>query len=372
MSSDTAVQPLSFTDDQQHALDFILDWYSVKDHPKNHMSLGGYAGTGKSTVLKEISARLKALDASTKVGVAAFTGKAVSVLRNFGVREAQTLHSLLYTPVFDDNGRVIDFVPVPDIDKDLVIVDEASMVNGSLYNDLNKYKTRVLFVGDPGQLEPIGNDPALMANPDIVLQQIHRQAKGSSIIAFSQVIREGKDFKHGKLPGLIVAPLRSSNDYIYGCDQVICGFNKTRHAINAAIRKFKNFDELLNVGDRVICLQNKPNLGLYNGLIATVTAVREDIFSSHNLVVDVKDELGNELKDIKMLRKQFGVNKIEDQRSSREVSLWDYAYAITCHKAQGSQWDKVVVIEEVVSDWNIQRWAYTAVTRAAKELVYCC
>jgi len=169
---------IDLSPDQARALEEIERW---RTSSTKRLTLGGYAGTGKTTLIREL---INQHDAS----VCAFTGKAAFVLQSKGV-EATTMHRLLYRPV--RVGGEVRFVKVQDLPTELVIVDEASMVDKVLMRDLESFPVKVLYVGDHGQLEPVGDDPGLMRDPDIRLEQIHRQASGSPIIQFAHHVREG-------------------------------------------------------------------------------------------------------------------------------------------------------------------------------------
>jgi len=180
--------PITLTDEQELALAAIVAWQS-DTFGKNEFRLGGYAGTGKTTILKTLLDRL-----ATKIpiAVAAFTGKAVHVLQKKGLRQAQTLHSLMYN-VETLKGGACNFTLKTRLDPEpnLIIVDEASMISTELYDDLCSFNIKLLFVGDPGQLEPVGDNPNLMKDCDFTLSKIHRQAEDSPIIVFATRIRLG-------------------------------------------------------------------------------------------------------------------------------------------------------------------------------------
>jgi len=357
------------TESQELAKTECVEWAKdVSIDPKTK-TLSGPAGTGKTQLISVIQ---KELSDTLKVAVAAFTGKAASVLRGKGVLSAQTLHSLMYTPVTVNNQ--LEFRPVSSLGVDFVIVDESSMVAKDILTDLLKYKVKVLFVGDGAQLEPIGDDPNLMADPDILLTEIHRQAQGSPIIQFSVILRNGgefqRDFNYGTVPGLTITSHFKLDDYIYEADQVICGFNKTRHDLNRKIREKHNRVGTLAIGDRLICLKNNRLKGVYNGMIMTVTSFRESGFSKNTLIVTGVDEVGTEFKELPVSKKCFGENTDINSFKDREVTYWDYGYCITAHKSQGSQWKNVLVIEQLASMWNPARWRYTACTRAQENLTY--
>jgi len=366
---------VTLTPHQQGIVDQVVAWFSdaiAGRTSKLELTLGGLAGTGKTTSLFEV------LDAIRpwKVEVAAFTGKAVSVLRGKGMQSARTLHSLMYKPIETPHG--IEFEKKDSVDCHGVIVDEASMVDFSLYRDLQSYRVPVLYVGDMGQLEPIGNDPKLMKSPDLMLTEIHRQAWQSAIVRFAHHVRKGKTpatFKDGgdDLTVMSKTGITAEDDY----DLILCGFNNTRQKINQGWRACRGYRGTVCSGDKVIVLKNEREFGVYNGLIGFVT----DVYESDKIVTRVRVEFDDGIpRVLPVATNQFGTQKTLEEANRRDLReqpevkrvYMDYAGAITCHKAQGSQGDKVAVAEELWSRWDSRRWRYTAATRAAKDLTYGC
>lgn len=264
---------LQLNEEQAEALRQVRRWR--EDDPRREFRLGGLAGTGKTTVAAEIAGFVRTL-------YTAYTAKAVSVLRSKGARDAQTLHSLLYycegededeQPIFSDREEV-EHAP-------LVIVDEASMVTDQIRRDLQDNFAKILYVGDHGQLEPVGDDGSIMDEPDVALERIMRQGEGSKIIEFSRLAR-----KYGNSPAFSITGCRDFN----GQDEVvriskrtaastfletegdkvlICGRNKTRVNINKHVRDVLGYagrnGGLPVVGDRMICLRNNKDVGVFNG-----------------------------------------------------------------------------------------------------------
>ncbi len=384
--------------DQQAAIDAVKAWLETE---KPTLTLGGLAGTGKTTIIAKI---LEELGQNNPIDVCAFTGKAASVLRAKGV-PATTMHSLIYQPekwcdtcekiaesVGKGENRVcIDcqrptvrtkFMPVPFIDSYLVIVDEASMLNANHVRDLEGMVDKILYVGAHGQLEPIGRDPGIMRSPDLRLEKIHRQAETSRIIQFAHHVRlqrspggwrkvaeqmdwDGKD-PHG---GVVVRQgERPSGRILNEADIVLCGFNNTRVAVNSAIRKLRGFtDELPEPGERLICLQNDSELGLFNGLLVTVKNRHSQKVRWEHPSYDVVDDTGKEYFNIEMTPDQFGKEK-KLERTRKGLGVFDFGYCLTCHKSQGSEFEKVAVLEQIAGSWESARWRYTAATRASMQL----
>ena len=156
---------MRLSEEQKHVIREIMGF------KKNELRIGGLAGTGKSTVIKHLAELLP------RFAVCAYTGKAASVLRKKGIDRAQTIHSLIYKAYTDEKNQV-RFSLSPSLDCEWIIVDEASMVSEAIYRDLKWFGKPMVFVGDHGQLEPIGDKFNLMDDPDLRLETIHRNAGG--------------------------------------------------------------------------------------------------------------------------------------------------------------------------------------------------
>jgi len=363
------MQIIELTDEQQSAVDNCVE--AIKSN-RIVFTLGGYAGTGKTTAIRAIVGSF----AAGHVSVCALAGKAVSVLRSKGI-EASTIHSLIYH--YDQESE--QFIKVPYLPCKAIVVDEASMVSEELYADLVSYCKPIVFVGDPAQLEPIGRDFNLMANPDIQLETIHRQAAENPIIELATAIRNGRDMPRGFQHNDDGEGVEIKGKWAIGeadlewADKIIVGYNGMRHAINRRVRPLHlsshiDDDEAILYGEKIICLQNNYSLGVFNGLLMTVDKLRDHIEDEDTSIVDVTTDDGREIKRLPIVASQFGKNLDRESRWRKDAAVCDYGYAITCHKAQGSQWDKVVVVEQIASSWDANRWRYTAATRAAKQLRY--
>jgi exodeoxyribonuclease-5 len=337
-------------------------------------TLAGYAGTGKTTTVREIIEMLRGSGRS--VSVCAPTGKAAYVLRTKGI-DARTVHKTIYTSsqqcswcgtapkqqcLDDSHPKTMKFVRLQKLDASMLVVDEASMVSDSMHRDLAKYGVPILYVGDHGQLEPVGDDPGLMRNPDVVLETIHRQADGNGIIQFAHSVRQGIAPLRSE-PCENVVMLRKIPEQLSDYDVVLCGRNATRVAVNAKIRRQLGFSgDMPERGERVICLQNNYELGIWNGLMGTVTETFGEEISF------ISDD-GTLFEGIPVHQGQFGRER--KMEGTRDVGLFDHGYCLTVHKSQGSEWDRVLVLDQGMSRaWSAARWWYTAATRAAKELTW--
>jgi exodeoxyribonuclease-5 len=394
---------MELDDDQRKAVDAVLEWYGNAESPR--LTFGGYAGTGKTTCIRELIEILR-----SGVRVCAPSGKAAFVLRTKGVA-ASTIHSLIYTPgeicpackkAWDDcraelvrirqveaqrqqrgasplprspqmiacmgAKEVTAFHRVAAIDPKLIIVDEASMVSAEIQKDLESFGIPVLYVGDHGQLEPVGYDNGLMRNPTIRLERIHRQAESSPIIRFAHRVRMGYPPRSEGDDARVLRTNGVPSDLL-PYDVVLCGRNRTRVAINERIRKLKGYrGELPEVGERVICLRNNTEHKIFNGMQATVLELTET--KDDGYLMTVQDDLGITYPEMPISPAQFGCEEtLKDE--SRRKTLWDFGYCLTVHKSQGSEFDRVLVVEQIMGNWSHDRWRYTAATRAAKHLTYC-
>ena len=360
---------IELTEEQQFAVDSIKKWL---EDPLGRVEfkLGGYAGTGKTTVVKFL---LKILRPTHSIVVCAFTGKAVNVLGKKQVY-AQTMHSLMYNVESQLDGTIKFFrKPILEACPDLIIVDEASMISTDLYRDLLSFNRRYLFVGDPGQLEPIGDNPNLMATPDLVLSKIHRQAELSPIITFANNVRQGEKFGLTKVDGLWIKAKEITSPEFLSNDQVICAKNATRKLFNDKIRIYKKLPPTeITVGEKLICLRNNLNYNVYNGMILFVDKIVAITFNAW--ICNCHDEVDRKLFNLPIWMDPF-VSPLQDKQPKiPKNTVWcDFGYAITCHKSQGSEWDNVLVWNEWVHPkvWDMKRWQYTAITRASKNLTFC-
>jgi ATP-dependent exoDNAse (exonuclease V) alpha subunit len=372
------------------------------------VTVGGYAGTGKTTMISELRKRLAKYSIHLPVAFVTFTGKASSVLHKklketnsiYRTDSCGTIHSLIYKAETKWDKKTKTFVITGWIRRDsdeifekFIIIDEASMVSRQIWNDLLSYNIPIIAFGDHGQLPPIGdNGFNLMEKPDYVLTKIHRQFKKSPIIKLSKFVRnEGyipfgfyspevfkTSYRHPLTKRILDKKVNFKDDNLI----TLCGFNTTRCSINNMVRKKLGYKAKAPYpGEKIVCLNNDHSLKIMNGQIGKVIwlmphdksykitlqidAEIYDCFVADRCFGEVTYTMYDKSDEIKSLR----YDAIESGYSS--TTFFDYGYCISVHKSQGSEWDKVVLFEQRTPKWDDEyyaKWLYTAITRSRKHL----
>ncbi|MFT7595611.1 MAG: exodeoxyribonuclease-5 [Paracoccaceae bacterium] len=440
----------SFTPSAQQAAAIrqVKEWFETRTHAQQVLRLFGYAGSGKSTVLKFVLDELGlSPHCSDRQGgcvpgvvTATFTGKAALVLSRKGT-PARTIHSLIYS-VSEATEEEIEAAtrkvraaeieirtlsgfdrtaaeagieamrqalsamkkprfalnPASDAaDARLIVLDEVSMVGEDMARDLMSFKKPILVLGDPGQLPPIKGAGAFTnVAPDIMLTEIHRQAAESAIIRLATMAREGQPIGFGSYDAHVAKMHKGdiTPEQALCGGQLICGMNATRLQLNNAMRAAAGLSgTMLPTGapEKIICLKNQHDLGLINGMFLTL----EDIVDEGSLYfsaavtdeggrrVGSKDNGGRTGRDVRTDRLWIYKGHFEDHiafdrdRNDRDwkdkklLTEATFGWAITAHKAQGSQWENVIVWDDGLgrSELDRRRWLYTAITRAERGLV---
>ena len=376
------------TSKQKQAIDCFLDWYQQNKNTSNDFYLAGYAGTGKTSILKYLIEYMIDIGLCRNISVMSYTGKAVDVLRNKGIYNAVTIHSSLYKPVKNKTTNKLEFTFSPKSEiyqSDLIIIDECSMLSVAIVDDLKRLNRPILLVGDVAQLPSIDKNSYIKSrDPDFLLTEIHRQAEENPIIKLSILARNGEYIKAGTYGNTVLVKDGYNMDdlskyAIKRNTQPICGMNKTRYSINKVFRSRLGFSSsvLPRIGDKLICCRNNANLGLFNGMSATCTMTASLSDKLDNAVVmKIKtDAVENMLvhADVRYFEKNYD-NSVSladvNYRSTMEIQHFDYAYCLTCHKAQGSEFPIVTVLDEsYVFRENAHKWLYTAITRASEKLI---
>lgn len=405
---------IQLTDEQQHAIREIRQWFiDTQSGDLRPFRLFGAAGTGKTTIAKHIGPAL-----GVEPAYGAYTGKAAHVLRRKGV-PATTIHSALYTPSHNRELRIrldelrrdlaelsaLDAAPVENgrawqeqrerltaeieqIERemrkpsfefnpgsewayaDLIVLDEVSMVNAKMAADIERLGVPVLVLGDPCQLPPIdGGGFYTDARPDVLLKHVHRQALESPVLALATRVREGADWRGERVPVNLAAAMEA--------DQVLVWKNSTRWSLITRMRARRGWDPGRPVaGDRIMCLVNNKDIGVFNGQQFTV--IQAGMPASGVWTIEAADEEGNRRE---LLAHPEGFQGLAQEQEARntlrafrgEVGLFTFADAITVHKAQGSEWDSVYVVDQThqmtrsTSDEK-RAFMYTAITRASEKV----
>lgn len=361
----------------------------------------GYAGTGKTTIAKEFAKMV-----AGRVLFACYTGKAAHVLRSKGCDSAGTIHSLIYLPKSKSAQRLRDLQKeyVEQADKDasqrildtlqreitseqdnlkrpmfsvnaqsalndaaLLIVDEVSMVNKLMGEDLESFGIPILVLGDPAQLPPVkGGGYFTNAKPDVMLEEIHRQAADSRVLRIATQVREGKGLNDDQYIPKGILTIEDLAKF----DQILVGTNKSRRVINTKMREHLGREGKYPVpGDRLICTRNDGETGLLNG---SQWIVMDMIYDPDIDILSL--EIGSVDEESTVLRIDAHPHPFRGEEipywSMRDAQCFEYAYAMTVHKSQGSQFDTVCVIDESRCFPAHQRraWLYTGITRASKEV----
>jgi exodeoxyribonuclease V len=366
-----------------------------KSQYKQVFEISGPAGSGKTTIVYELIKNM-GLE-HDEVLFMAYVGKAAMVLSMKG-NNAKTIHSSIYrledVPKLDENGlpikkngrvvKITKFVRKEFLPKKikLLVVDEGSMVDRKTAEDILSFNLPVLVLGDLNQLPPVYGEPYFLRNPDVILTKIMRQSENNPIIYLSQKALRGEKIEYGKYGDkCYVIPKEQINDnLLINSDIIICGKNETRQNINTYYRQQimgvkSNFPV---IGDKIVCRQNNwkltidDNIFLTNGLIGYIEDIYLDTYNKKSICIDFRPEF---LKD-KCFRKipidyEYLFQPLTEKDNKKSFyNKFQFARAITCHLAQGSQYPKVLIYKERLGTWEYQRkWDYTAITRAVDGLV---
>ena len=395
---------LEYSKEQNEAIGLITEWYNYNE--EKPFILGGYAGTGKTTLVSTIQ---RIFPRMVKIAYISYTGKASHVLRvklksTNSLRPVDycgTIHSLIYKPkVEESSGNIIswDLKTKDEVEYDLLVVDEASMIGSDIYKDLKSYEIPILAVGDCFQLPPIEGTLNLMENPDFMLREIHRQSEGNPIIKLSMDIRSNGVIPPGmygeKVAKVVGSKNKAVNNFLRNTNNfdttlLLCGFNATRVKMNNYIREnlLKRTTSDPQKGDRVVCLKNNHfamDTVIYNGSCGRIRYISDHgCYYEIEVVIDETPEVyhgpidktcfGNsspEMNPTKVNRAVISASSLNVYAA--KLDYFDYGYCLSVHKAQGSQANRVMVLEERSSYWDDEywaRWLYTAITRAQNQLL---
>jgi exodeoxyribonuclease-5 len=400
---------LEFTSEQLYAIENI-----AKDlnSGKTFITLGGFAGTGKTTVLTELRRHIKS---SFSVAFASFTGKAASVLRDKVIKADAyikgkdyigTLHGLMYRPIVikkfseakNEYIESICFQRLNSIDYDIILVDEASMVGAKIFDDMLKFNVQIVTCGDSFQLPPVADEP-ILNKPDYQLQEIHRTAQDSPLVKMAHAIRtkqyvpiEPYRDDHIRIMSYFKGGREFLDKLEYNSETVtLCFTNAVRQSINHGYRHKKGYDSniILYPYEQIVCLTNNPNLGMMNGERFTIeflsppfdqktvniTVERQDGKFQEAFVHNTLQKFGKKNNMGSVGRKSKYGGKKQQQPDPMVIDA-DYGYAMTVHKAQGSEFKNVCLVDSSIfkgiskskRNDDYLRWLYTGVTRSSDQL----
>ena len=385
---------------QEEGLRIAVQRY--KDNEK-YTCIAGYAGSGKSTLIRFIISAL-GVDQDREVAYVAYTGKAANVLQTKGCPNATTAHKLLYKAKPLPNGTFIfEEKSLNDSNLRVIVVDEVSMLPKKMWDLLISHGIYVIAAGDPGQLPPIDKDADnhILEKPHVFLDEIMRQAQDSEIIRFSMWIREGKpmsQFPCSNQQVMIIKPQDMVTGMFTWADQIICSTNAKRMEINNIVRQLLGHGTLPQVGDKIISLRNNweylsasGNWALTNGSIGVIEQFNLNevwvpryiktggpiTYMNTNILLEDGDIfLGMPIDYEGLVTGTPSLDSRQVYQLNRNKMTPDapfdftYAYAITGHKSQGSEWAKVLMIEEgfpFAKEEHIKAM-YTEATRAQEKL----
>jgi len=394
------------SDEQKQAVDAAIDF--VTHGSKSYFVIGGYAGTGKSSIIPklrkliedEIYARVYAVQLC--LPVLAYTGKAVTVLMRKGIKDAQTIHSFLYfnKKKRNKNGTIKTEFVFKDKSHfngiNVVIVDEASMVDKLFFDRFVTLGLKVIYIGDHFQLPPVGDKFNIMENPDFTLTKVLRQNENNPIVKMATIVRNGEFLPVGRYGNSFHLPIdKLKDEYLPKFDQIITWTNKSRKLVNEKVRNMLGFhDTMPQVHDKMIVKENNREQMVFNGQIiyagAKITRIEDKKFGTiykMNYIDELeKADIYCESKGFSYTRESFctiGWSREQIDKMREIVSMknfdnkyhnilhLDFGYAITCHASQGSSWKDVCVLDEkrhrYMDEWY--RWMYTAITRAEERVV---
>lgn len=386
-------QGWEYTPQQMEGIEMVL---------KNQVCcISGYGGTGKTSIIDGILTVLRDYSSVT----VALAGRAAARISEASGKESQTIHKLLKLSYGDRWTKFNhEYKPLP---YDIIVIDEMSMIDGYLFDQVLqacKTGTKLIFIGDVGQLESIGCC-AVAADmleskhiPSMFLDKIHRQAQKSAIITESIHVRQGKqiisngwsgeetrgelqdmilncytdksntyhnivkyfkeEIKHAKsiLDVQIIVPCKQGVSSVASLNHIAQQIYNPKSKKQYKIMKNGVVQRVLKVGDKVINKVNKYDIhnsdgstvDIFNGNLGIVKAIKKDC-----IVVDFQ-----------------GIGYVEVPLS-HAVNI-ELGYAITCHSAQGSQFDVVIGgIDFSMFIMLNKELLYTMITRASKKFILC-
>lgn len=404
---------MDFTNEQQHAIENIQ---KDLDNGKPFITLGGFAGTGKTTVLTELR---RHISSGKRVAFASFTGKSASVLRDKittseAVRSTDyvgTIHGLMYRPIVikkfseakNEYIETVSFKKLDTIEQDILLIDEASMVGSKIFDDMMKFNVQIVACGDSFQLPPVADSDSepLLARPDYLLNEVHRTAQDSPLVKLAHAIRTKQYLPiepYGDDHITILSYFKGGREFLesieYDSETVtLCFTNSVRQSINYGYRNKKDYkdDIMLYPYEQIVCLTNNPTLGMMNGERFTIEFLSPP-YDQDTVSVTVERQDGNYQEAfVHNTLKKFGKKntvyrkdawKKNSKGTNKPIPIdpavidADYGYAMTVHKSQGSEFKNICLVDSGIfkgisntkGNDDYLRWLYTGVTRSSDKL----
>lgn len=387
---------IEFNIGQEVALREAIKWFKYKH--TQVFEINGPAGTGKTTIIFRLIQEL-GLELH-EVLFMAYVGKATLAMTRRGVN-AKTIHSTTYemtqVPKTDESGKIIyqhgrvvnklEFKKkerLPGYIK-LLVIDEGGMVPEYMAKDLLSFEIPIIVLGDLDQLPPVMGKSFFLKAPDVHLTEVVRQSADNPILKLATMARTGQEIKIGKYGDncFVIPKSRLKDKLLTEMDAIICGTNRSRDEINNHYRR--NILNILYdypvVGDKVICRRNNwalevDDISLINGLVGYVEDIYYEKTTANSMLIDFRPEFLRESFeripiDMKFITTDC-VSKAQDTSFKFSgFNLFEYGYAITCHLSQGSEYDKVLIIDDnrFKGGKYYRQWLYTAITRCKETLV---
>ncbi len=396
------------TAEQKQAENMIAHWFYHSE--RQTFVLTGYAGTGKTALLKNVVCQRLELVPDVSAAFVTPTGKAATVLIKKGI-PACTVHRLIYQSIAEEqeielNGKKVKIEKLTfrrreSIDKGikLIVLDEASMVSDDVLFDILNFGVKVLLCGDDSQLPPVEGFNTYLKEPDMRLTQIVRQERDNPIINLSARAREGRHIPYGNYGNKAFVIDRRNfcgerrKKLLMRAEQIICGLNRTRARINDEMRAAYGYTGLPKDGEKLICTINnweqyidgEMRFNLVNGIIGRAI---EPFYDEANYMgftqfkPDFLDEKCPEALPFDagifmtgQYRYHHGdyFEKFDEEGNATgafTLNRFEYGYCISCHKAQGSEFESAIVFDESYAfKEDAHRWLYTAITRAKDRII---